>query len=222
MAQRPGDPPIASAVGLCLLRGYCDRSPLTSLQRNFRVFVDRHGLCGEELNERIEFRAHGKGYVGPFVSEPATSWAAPHLAGIAARLLSLRPGLKPFEVKTLLYWMSRPPAVRASRGREPLLARTLLALVAAAELPPPGSPRWSEDFCTSRAGPPFFAPTGLAPVERRLEHEEVAPLVHKPPLHRGKPGGGVWPARWGRLAAQALRSYRPTGASPVGAVHNPG
>ncbi len=59
------------------------------------------------LNERIEFRAHGRGYVGPFASEPATSWAAPHLAGIAARLLSLRPGLKPFEVKTLLYWMSR-------------------------------------------------------------------------------------------------------------------
>ncbi|HKB34935.1 MAG TPA: S8 family serine peptidase, partial [Gemmataceae bacterium] len=61
------------------------------------------------LHERIEFRAHGRGYVGPFASEPATSWAAPHLAGIAARLLSLRPGLKPFEVKTLLYWMSRPP-----------------------------------------------------------------------------------------------------------------
>jgi len=59
------------------------------------------------LNERIEFRAHGRGYVGPFASGPATSWAAPHLAGIAARLLSLRPGLKPFEVKTLLYWMSR-------------------------------------------------------------------------------------------------------------------
>ena len=37
--------------------------------------------------------------------EPATSWAAPHLTGIAARLLSLRPTLKPFEVKTLLYWM---------------------------------------------------------------------------------------------------------------------
>ncbi len=60
-----------------------------------------------ELNERVEFRAHAKGYVGPFAAEPATSWAAPHLAGIAARLLSLRPGLKPFEVKTLLYWMSR-------------------------------------------------------------------------------------------------------------------
>ena len=26
-------------------------------------------------------------------------------AGIAARLLALRPGMKPFEVKTLLYWL---------------------------------------------------------------------------------------------------------------------
>jgi hypothetical protein len=58
------------------------------------------------LREQIEFRAHSKGYLGPFAQEPATSWAAPHLAAIAARLLSLRPGLKPFEVKTILYWLS--------------------------------------------------------------------------------------------------------------------
>jgi subtilisin len=57
------------------------------------------------LSEPIEFQAHGRGYLGPFAAEPATSWAAPHLAGIAARLLSLRPGLKPFEMKALLYWM---------------------------------------------------------------------------------------------------------------------
>ena len=69
-----------------------------------------------DLHERVEFRAHGRGYFGPFAAEPATSWAAPHLAGIAARLLSLRPGLKPFEVKTLLYWMSlgRPGAPASS------------------------------------------------------------------------------------------------------------
>jgi hypothetical protein len=60
------------------------------------------------LREQIEFRAHAKGYLGPFAQEPATSWAAPHLAAIAARLLSLRPGLKPFEIKTLLYWLSLP------------------------------------------------------------------------------------------------------------------
>jgi subtilisin len=58
-----------------------------------------------EQRHQIEFHAHGRGYLGPFAMEPATSWAAPHLSGIAARLLSLRPGLKPFEVKTLLYWL---------------------------------------------------------------------------------------------------------------------
>ncbi len=59
------------------------------------------------LREQVEFQAHGRGHLGPFAAEPATSWAAPHLAGIAARILSLRPGLKPFEIKTILYWLSR-------------------------------------------------------------------------------------------------------------------
>ena len=58
-------------------------------------------------HDQIEFFAHGRGYLGPFANGPATSWAAPHLAGAAARLASLRPGLKPFELKTLLYWLSR-------------------------------------------------------------------------------------------------------------------
>ena len=53
----------------------------------------------------MEFQAHGKGYLGPFAREPATSWATPHLAGIAARILSLKPDLKPFEIKTVLYWL---------------------------------------------------------------------------------------------------------------------
>jgi hypothetical protein len=63
------------------------------------------------LRDQVEFQAHGRGYLGPFATEPATSWAAPHLAGIAARILSLRPEMKPFEIKTVLYWMfvaSRP------------------------------------------------------------------------------------------------------------------
>lgn len=59
------------------------------------------------LRESVEFQAHSRGYLGPFSREPATSWATPHLAGIAARILSLKPDLKPFEIKTILYWMFR-------------------------------------------------------------------------------------------------------------------
>ena len=60
-----------------------------------------------DLRHQIEFKAHSQGYLGPFAKEPATSWATPHLAGIAARILSLRPDMKPFEIKTVLYWMSK-------------------------------------------------------------------------------------------------------------------
>lgn len=74
------------------------------------ISVDKHLFSDPlqfayQLHEQIEFQAHGRGYLGPFAGSPATSWAAPHLAGIAARLLSLRPNLKPFEIKTILYWM---------------------------------------------------------------------------------------------------------------------
>jgi hypothetical protein len=60
-----------------------------------------------ELRDQVEFQAFSRAYIGPFSSEPATSWATPHLAGIAARILSLRPQLKPFELKAILYWMFR-------------------------------------------------------------------------------------------------------------------
>lgn len=71
-----------------------------------------------QVRDQVEFLAHGRGYLGPFAQEPATSWAAPHLAAIAARILSLQPDLKPFEMKTILYWLFRsrsaPPTRRAS------------------------------------------------------------------------------------------------------------
>jgi subtilisin family serine protease len=76
--------------------------PLISVDKN--LFADPLQFA-YQLHEQIEFQAHGRGYLGPFANEPATSWAAPHLAGIAARILSLRPGLKPFEIKTILYWL---------------------------------------------------------------------------------------------------------------------
>jgi hypothetical protein len=77
--------------------------PLISVDKH--LFVDPLHF-DYQLRDQIEFLAHGRGYLGPFAGEPATSWAAPHLAGIAARILSLRPELKPFEVKTILYWLS--------------------------------------------------------------------------------------------------------------------
>jgi subtilisin len=76
--------------------------PLLSVDK--KLFADPLYFA-YELRDRIEFQAHGRGYIGPFASEPATSWAVPHLSGIAARILSLRPQLKPFEMKTILYWM---------------------------------------------------------------------------------------------------------------------
>jgi hypothetical protein len=78
--------------------------PLLSVDK--RLFDDPLQFA-YRLQDQVEFQAHGRGYLGPFANEPATSWAAPHLAGIAARILSLRPGMKPFEVKTVLYWLFR-------------------------------------------------------------------------------------------------------------------
>ncbi len=80
--------------------------------------VDKRTFAGPlefayDPRHQIEFQAHARGYFGPFVNEPATSWATPHLAGIAARILTLRPEMKPFEMKTVLYWLSRH-----YRGRE--------------------------------------------------------------------------------------------------------
>jgi len=79
-------------------------TPLISVDKG--LFADPLDFA-YRLRESIEFQAHGRGYLGPFAREPATSWATPHLAGIAARVLSLKPDLKPFEIKTILYWMFR-------------------------------------------------------------------------------------------------------------------
>ncbi len=90
--------------------------PLVSVDKH--LFDDPLGFA-YALRDRVEFQAHGRGYLGPFAREPATSWATAHLAGIAARLLSLRPGLKPFEVKTLLYWLCQDSPQRTRRQEEP-------------------------------------------------------------------------------------------------------
>ena len=79
--------------------------PLISVDKG--LFDDDPLRFAYRLREQVEFQAHGRGYLGPFAREPATSWATPHLAGITARILSLKPDLKPFEIKTILYWLFR-------------------------------------------------------------------------------------------------------------------
>lgn len=70
------------------------------------------------LRETVEFQAHSRGYLGPFSQEPATSWATPHLTGIIARILSLKPDMKPFEIKAVLYWMFRARQLEASSATD--------------------------------------------------------------------------------------------------------
>ncbi|CAN5385609.1 hypothetical protein BH11PLA2_BH11PLA2_08110 [soil metagenome] len=79
--------------------------PLFSVDK--ALFDENELRIGYRLHDNIEFEAHSRGHYGPFSREPATSWATPHVTGIAARLLSLKPTLKPFELKAILYWLSR-------------------------------------------------------------------------------------------------------------------
>ncbi len=53
-------------------------------------------------SERVEFRATSSAEGDFLTMNPASSWAAPYVTAIVARLLSRQPDLKPFEVKTML------------------------------------------------------------------------------------------------------------------------
>ncbi len=81
--------------------------PLLSVERGVALEEDQFAYVA---HEGIEFAAVGRGYFGPFCMEPANSWAAPHVSGWVACLLSWLPDLQPFEVKTLLYWLSKERA----------------------------------------------------------------------------------------------------------------
>lgn len=50
----------------------------------------------------VEFSARGTAHMGVLGRQPSSSWAAAHVTGLAARLLELWPGLRPFEIKALL------------------------------------------------------------------------------------------------------------------------
>jgi subtilisin family serine protease len=55
----------------------------------------------------LEFLGHGYAELAPIGSDLETSWATAHLAGTAAKIVSLYPTIKPFEMKSILYWVSR-------------------------------------------------------------------------------------------------------------------
>jgi len=55
----------------------------------------------------LEFLGHGYADLAPIGSDLETSWATAHLAGTAAKIVSLCPTIKPFEMKSILYWVSR-------------------------------------------------------------------------------------------------------------------
>ncbi len=77
--------------------------PLISVERKLGLQEDE--VC-YVAHDQIEFAAAGRGYLGPFCTELANSWATPHVTGLVACLLSWMPDLQPFEVKTLLYWLA--------------------------------------------------------------------------------------------------------------------
>jgi len=58
--------------------------------------VDYHG------DSWVEFSARGTANIGVLGRRPASSWAAAHVSALAARLLELRRGLRPFEIKAWL------------------------------------------------------------------------------------------------------------------------
>ncbi len=69
------------------------------------------------LGKPVEMEAKGVYVEAPFpgntyISTTCTSIACPHVAGVVARLLSMMPGLTPFQLKTLLM-------VARSNGRNP-------------------------------------------------------------------------------------------------------
>jgi subtilisin family serine protease len=72
------------------------------------IAVGRRLLGPEESVEYraarpAEFAACGKAVHPQFRFQSATSFAAPHVTALIARLLERHPGLKPFEIKTILY-----------------------------------------------------------------------------------------------------------------------
>jgi hypothetical protein len=92
------------------------------------ISVDKATIAGPvpmryQPQAGIEFAARAVGRLGVFSREPATSWAAPHATAVIAKILSMKPGMKPFELKTMLYWMSAEPEGNRADHRSSQSAR---------------------------------------------------------------------------------------------------
>src|SRR6266498_1798124 len=98
-------------------------------------------------------------------------------------------------------------AFRPHRARPGGARASAPATAAPRVSPPPGSPRWSAGFCTSSGCSQRFAPTGLAPVERRLLHQQGLVPAFRP--HRARPGGARASAPAGRFPARPFLVPKP-------------
>lgn len=93
-AANDGEPSLPSALASVISVGY------EHIEDRSRFYWRPHG--------RVLFVAAGV-YIkvavpgGGYRTEIGTSFAAPHVTGLVARLLAKHPGLKPFEVKTALF-----------------------------------------------------------------------------------------------------------------------
>lgn len=75
--------------------------PLVSVTKG--DFEDPLGIT-HHPGDTAEFATRATGYWGILGTNKSSSAAAAHASGLVCRLLSIAPGLGPFEVKTLLAW----------------------------------------------------------------------------------------------------------------------
>ena len=130
--------------GGCLLVASAHNMPVDSWPWRFAsvLSVASHAEPDPELffyNPRppVEFYARGVDVVvawagGTTIRASGNSFATPHMAGMAARVLGAHPGLRPFEVKTALHLSAEQREEGVMRDPEDLRAAVAAGVLAAA------------------------------------------------------------------------------------------